>query len=118
MERERVFRGSRMQRGYGLGGFFASLFRRAIPLFKSGGKYLAKKAAKTGIDTFQDIMGGVDPRAAVKRRLADTSDEMLDDVKRKIRRKMTGQGVGRRKKTIKRNRKGPLKKKCIDVFAL
>src|SRR5678816_1160679 len=94
MERERVFRGSRMQRGYGLGGFFASLFRRAIPLFKSGGKYLAKKAARTGIDTFQDIMVGVDPRTAVKRRLADASDEMLDDVKRKIRRKMTGQGVG------------------------
>src|SRR5678816_4632801 len=66
MERERVFRGSRMQRGYGLGGFFASLFRRAIPLFKSGGKYIAKKAARTGINTIQDIMGGVDPRSAVK----------------------------------------------------
>src|SRR5678816_3435191 len=100
MERERVFRGSRMQRGYGLGGFFASLFRRAIPLFKSGGKYLAKKAARTGINTIQDIMGGVDPRSAVKRRIADVSDEMLDDVKRKIRRKMTRGGV----RKVKRQR--------------
>lgn len=106
MEGERVFRGMRMQRGYGLGGFFASMFRRALPLFKSGGKYLARKATQTGLSTLRDIANGVSPRTAVKRRIADVSDEMLDDVKRKIRRKMTGGGHRRkRRRTQKRKKK-------------
>lgn len=127
MDGERVFRGARIQRGYGLGSFFASMFRRAIPLFKSGGKYLVKKAAKTSINTLQDVMGGTDPKVALKRRLADTSDEMLNDMKRKIRRKMTGagrvvkrrgggggggRGKKRRKKQIKKRRR-----KNKDIFA-
>ena len=101
MERH-IFRGSRTQRGYGLGGFFTSLMRRAIPLFKSGGRYLTGKAARTGLRTFQDVMAGAEPRMALKRRLAETSDEMFDDIKRKIRRKMTGEGIrrgGMRRKT-------------------
>ena len=100
MEVERVFRGSRMQRGYGLGGFFASMFRRAIPLLKSGGKYILKKAARTGMNSMRDIANGIEPRTAVKRRIAEVSDEMLDDVKRKIRQKLTG--GGRIKKKIER----------------
>ena len=116
MDVERVFRGTRMQRGYGLGGFFSAMFRRAIPLLKSGGKYLFKKAAKTGISSIRDIASGMEPRTAVKRRIADVSDEMLDDVKRKIRRKMTG--GGRRKKNHlkkkKKKKKGGKKKKKGD----
>lgn len=100
-----------MQRGYGLGGLFSSLFRRAIPLFKSGGKYLAKKAVKTGLNTIHDISSGAQPRTAVKRRLADISDEMLDDVKRKIRRKMTGGGGLRKKRKTKKKKKRVNKKK-------
>ena len=119
MERERVFRGTRKQRGYGLGFFFAKLMRGALPIFKSSGKYLAKKVTKTGVNTLRDVIGGVNPRVAIKRRIADVSDEMLDDVKRKIRRKMTGSGVarkmikGKKKKKIVKRR---VKKKEIDVF--
>lgn len=118
MENERVFIGPRMQRGYGLGGFFASLFRRALPVFKSGGEYLARKAAKTGINTIKDIASGVNPRVAVKRRIADVSDEMLDDVKRKIRRKMTGRGLNGKKRSVKRitGKKKPAKRKIKDIF--
>lgn len=122
MEVERVFKGSRIQKGYGVGGFFASLFRRAIPLFKSGGKYLAKKAVKTGMNTLHDIASGVEPRVAIKRRIADTSDEMLNDVKRKVRRKMVGGGrkvKRRRKKRVtkgKKKRRSISRKKIKDIF--
>src|SRR5678815_4354671 len=91
---DRVFIGSKIQRGYGLGVFFAKLWRSALPLFRRGGEYIGEKAIKTGMHTIQDIMAGDNPRTSIKRRIADVSDEMLDDVKRKIRRKMTGQGKG------------------------
>ena len=120
MDEERVFRGTKMQRGYGLGGFFAKLWRSARPLLRKGGEYIGKKAIRTGLHTIQDIAAGNNPRTALKRRVADVSDEMLDDVKRKIRRKMSGQGRGIKKIVIKKKtkRKKPLKKKCIDVFAI
>ena len=67
------------------------------------------------MNSVRDIASGMEPRTAVKRRLADVSDEMLDDVKRKIRRKMTGGGDGkRRKKKIEKvckKRNGITKKK-------
>ena len=97
-----IFRGARFQRGYGLGGFFSKLLRSALPILRSGGRYLTQKALKTGMHTLQDISMGHEPRSALKRRLADTSDELLDHVKSKIRRKMTGGGVipQRRKQQI------------------
>ena len=114
MDRERIFVGPRMQRGYGVGGFFASLFRRALPLFKSGGRYLAKKAVKTGLNTLQDVARGENPRMALKRNISNVSDELLDDVKRKIRRKMTGQGVVDNKgRILKRNKN---KKKIFEKY--
>lgn len=112
MDKERIFVGPRMQRGYGLGGFFASLFRRALPLFKSGSRYLAKKAVKTGLNTLQDVARGENPRVALKRNISDVSDELLDEVKRKIRRKMTGQGaVDNKGRVLKRNNNNKQKKK-------
>lgn len=112
MRGNRVFVGRRVQRGYGLANYFASLFRRALPLFKSGSQYLAKKAIKTGINTIQDISMGANPKQALKRRLTETSDELLDTVKAKIRRKMQQHQRG---EGIRRKKKGALKKKMKRV---
>src|SRR5678816_3152271 len=111
---ERVFIGSRSQRGYGLGGFFTKLLRSPIPVFRRGGEYLGKKAIRTGLHTMQDIATGANPRASLKRRIAEVSDEMLDDVKRKIRRKMTGQG----RVKVKGHRNAPNRKKPKTKRAL
>ena len=35
-----VFRGARMQRGYGLGGMLKCLFKSAMPIFQQGGKLI------------------------------------------------------------------------------
>jgi hypothetical protein len=43
-----VFRGSPWQVGYGLGGLFRSLARRAMPLIKTGAKALGNIALKMG----------------------------------------------------------------------
>lgn len=116
MNGNRVFVGRRMQRGYGLASFFASLYRRALPLIKSGSQYLAKKAVKTGINTLQDISMGANPRQALKRRLTESSEELLDTVKAKLRRKMQpqqrGKGIQRkRRRALKKKRRQTLKKR-------
>ena len=109
---DRMFVGRKTMRGSGLGGFFSSLFRRIIPYIKTGGKYLATAAAQTGVNTARDIIGGANPRQALKRRIADTSDRMLDEVKAKIRRKMTGRGLKKRlKKRFTAKKKNKKKKK-------
>src|SRR5678816_2282087 len=103
MQVDKYFVGSRLQRGYGVSGFFARLLRGAMPLLKRSGTYIGKKAVKAGIETLHDIATGEDAKLSLKRRLADASDVMLNDVKRKIRKKMTGQGLkrGKRSRSVK-----------------
>lgn len=45
-----VFRGAAVQRGHGIGGFFSSLFKGAMPLLKSGLKSVGKELLSTGVD--------------------------------------------------------------------
>lgn len=56
----------------------------------------------------------------MKHRIVDVSDEMLDDIKRKIRRKMTGCKILRTKKVVERiktkNAKRLKNRKCVDIF--
>ena len=53
-----VFHGGQIQRGYGLGSFFSSLARRALPFLKQGAKALGRAALKTGINVAQDVLAG------------------------------------------------------------
>ena len=53
-----VFKGSRYQRGHGLGSVLGGLFRRfVIPLFTTHGKTLALNALRTGVDVAEDVLG-------------------------------------------------------------
>ena len=53
-----VFQGQRFQRGYGLGGFFASLFRSAVPMLKRGAKVAGRALLRTGLDVASDALAG------------------------------------------------------------
>ena len=53
-----VFRGARMQRGYGLGGMLKGLFKSAVPLLKQGGKVIGKNALQSGLNIAQNVMKG------------------------------------------------------------
>ena len=103
-------------KGHGLGSIFAGLFRRAMPLMKEGGKYLAKQAIRAGTSTLHDILEGDAPKYALKRRVSEAKAKIMKDAKRKARevvaRKMRGGGRKRnKKKNVKNKRKNKRGKK-------
>jgi hypothetical protein len=70
------FKGATHQRGHGLGGLFAKLFRAAVPVFKNtvspmlkkGAKAVAREALKTGVGVASDLLDGGSLQQSVGRR--------------------------------------------------
>ena len=91
----RGFHGARIQRGYGLGSFFKSIARVAIPLVKKGVNALGKKAIKTAVNVGQDVLEG----KSVKQAVASRGRQAVNDLAK--------QGVDKRKST---NQSGPSKR--------
>jgi hypothetical protein len=52
------YRGIPYQRGAGLGSFFKSLFRMAIPVIKSVGRNVGKHALAAGANVMSDLVQG------------------------------------------------------------
>jgi hypothetical protein len=92
-----VFRGSHTQRGYGLGGFFASLFRRALPLLTRGAKVVGKELIRTGVDVASDVLEGADIKEAAKTRFVHTGRKLASGLVSHVRAQ-----TGGRKRKIKR----------------
>ena len=87
-----VFRGSRHQRGHGLGSVLSGLFRRfVIPFFRDHGRTLASNALKTGVDVAEDVLDGRSLKEFAKKRL-------LEGIKRTAQSLIhqSGSSVGRR----------------------
>ena len=74
-----VFRGTRYQKGHGLGIVFAKLFRHATPLFKRGVSYVGKQALNSGRHIVQDVFAGSSLRTAARRQLKRVGDELVND---------------------------------------
>ena len=60
------FRGARIQRGYGIGNFFKSIARFAIPLVKRGVQAIGRRALGAAVDVGQDILEGKNVKQAIK----------------------------------------------------
>lgn len=121
-----VFRGSRMQRGYGLGSILSGMFRTAIPFLKSGAKALGKQALKTGVSIGQDVLNGQNLKTAARRRGLESirnatgKAEGRSTRKKKTKRPAAKKGIKRkasgkpttssRGRTVKRRRRSP------DIF--
>ena len=105
-----VFRGSRRQRGHGLGSVLSGLFRRfVIPLFKTHGKTLALDALRTGMDVAEDVLGsGRELKESVKKRVPEGIKRSAQNLIRQ-----SGSGVGGRK-TRKRRK---VRLRANDIFA-
>ena len=98
-----VFRGSRMQRGYGLGSILSGVFRTAIPFLKRGAKALGKEALRTGVNIGQDVLSGQNLRTAARQR----GLESIRNVAKKSTRRLSSKTRSTpAKKGIKRKRKG------------
>ena len=64
-----VFQGSIGQRGHGLGSMLSGLFRRALPMIKSGLASLGKHALKTGLEIANDVADGSTFKDSAKARV-------------------------------------------------
>ena len=107
-----AFRGSTIQRDYGLDGFFKGLARSFVPVLKRGLVHAGKKAVKTGIQVLHDVSDGKSFKKAIKERGKQNINELASDIKNEIK-----QSTITRKRTSKK--KGSLKnqkKKKIDIF--
>ena len=68
-ERLRTFKkGARIQIGYGIGNFFKSIARFAIPMVKRGAQAIGKRALGAAIDVGHDILAGKNVKQAIKGR--------------------------------------------------
>ena len=96
-----VFAGPGNQRGYGLGGMLAGLFRTAVPFLKRGALNLAKTAGRealtTGAEILEDVVAGQNLKRAAATRARAAGRRALTRLQQKGR----GQR-GRGKRVINR----------------
>ncbi len=76
-----AFIGSQTQRGHGLGGVLAGLFRSAAPLLKSGAKALGKH----GLQVAKDVVKGQSVKQAVKKRAKAAGKDVLRQMLASVR---------------------------------
>jgi hypothetical protein len=74
-----IFKGVRIQRGYGLGSIFSRMFRFAMPLFKRGVKHVAKTAGKTGVSFLTDAVSGANLKESAKSHLKSMGKSLAGD---------------------------------------
>ena len=60
------FRGARIQRGYGIGNFFKSIARFAIPLVKRGAQAIGRRALAAAVDVGHDILEGKNVKQSIE----------------------------------------------------
>lgn len=113
------YQGTTFQKGYGFGGLFRSLFRAAVPLFKSGAKAVGKQLFHSGVNVLNDLSRGEDIKVAAKRRLKEAGQNLTDKVATKVK-TMIGSGRRNKKRKQLKNRVIPAKAKRVkthDIFA-
>lgn len=91
------YQGTTFQKGYGFGGLFRSLFRAAVPLFKSGAKAVGKQLFHTGVDVLNDISQGDNIKTAAKRRFREAGKNLTDKAAVKVK-SMIGSGQRNKKR--------------------
>ena len=96
------FRGTRIQRGYGLGNILSGLFRTALPILKQGAKGLGKEVLRTGVEIASDGLSGQNVKTAAKARLKQAGARSL---------KRAADSLGRRNVISEPNKR--LKRKII-----
>lgn len=85
-------------KGSGLGSFFKSLFRMAMPMLKSAGR----RALISGSKIAADVAQGHSLADSVKEHGKAAAGDLMHEVADKIQGKQTGKGVGGRKKSLKK----------------
>ena len=112
---EKFYRGPVYQRGHGLGGLFGSIFRAAVPVFRStvapalkkGAKALAREALTTGVNVAGDVLRGSNVKESFQQRLPAAANRIRKKGLRKLESMLsTSDGNGTRLVTRKRKGRG------------
>lgn len=74
-----VFKGSTIQRGHGIGGFFSGLLKGAMPLLKSGAKTVGKQLLKTGLNITGDLLNGKNFKESAKQRFSQSGQKLVQN---------------------------------------
>lgn len=104
----RAYRPLLLQHGAGLGSFFKSLYRWALPLLKSAGKH----ALTAGSHIASDVAAGQPLTDSVKKHARQATGELLKETGEKV---MKGKGVGKRPRQRKMLK--ALKRKRTSISA-
>jgi hypothetical protein len=100
------FVGMPYQRGGGLGSFFRSLFRMAIPVIRSIGSQAGKHALSAGSNILSDIVKGKPLYESAKTHSRAETSKLLREMGEELQ---EGEGLGTRPKSINSNN--------IDIFS-
>ena len=99
------FRGVRMQRGYGIGGIFKTLF-------KQGAKDVGKRALQAATEVGQDILQGKNVRECVKTHGGDVVKDFAEQGARTLLRQT---GHGRKRRRSQRSNLSSVKKHKLEA---
>lgn len=88
----RVYSGAPLQRGNGIGSFLGGLFRRVIPILKSGARVLGKEALRTGVSVMEDMDANTPFKEALKKRVIESGHNLKRKATEKLGNLMKGSG--------------------------
>ena len=98
-----VFHGAPFQRGYGIGSFFKSLTRRALPFLKQGVKNLGRAALQTGVNIAGDVLTGNSLKDSARSRARQTAQTLKEQAMKQVKSQLgSGQKPLKRKTAKKR----------------
>lgn len=86
-----------LQKGYGLGGLFHSLFWIAVQLFKQGAKTLGKQVIWTGVDIANGVIQVQDLKTAAKKTVKEAGRVLTDKAAGKVKSVLGGNFKRKRK---------------------
>jgi len=106
-----------LQRGYGIGSFLTGLWLTVRPILWSGAKSLERETLRTGGDIMSDMArstGGESPGDIVSRRVNETAQNLIGELRGRGRKRKANNKVVKRKKN-----KGAKKKKITkrNIFS-
>ncbi|KMQ82657.1 hypothetical protein RF55_22253 [Lasius niger] len=91
------YQGTTIQRGYGIGGFFAKLFRSAMPFLVSGAKTVGKEALRAGTQVASDVLSGQNFKTSLQTRAKESGKVLARKAVQKAD-EMIGRGLYKRKR--------------------
>jgi hypothetical protein len=95
------FKGIPYQRGGGLGSFFRSLFRMAVPLLRSTATHVGKQALESGANIARDVAEGRPVNESFKDHTRRGVAKLAHTAAKKLGHNQSGAGLGIRPKAIK-----------------